>query len=114
MSEHDDYEPHHESSPTDHLIQDLQLHGYRPSEDELDQRPPPEDRIIEGAVADIFDALVATITDTSLDFDLPDLLWSTVNMFHRAVSRVDNTLDDNEQGQKRLQREQDGSEVKSL
>ncbi len=33
MSEHDDYEPHHESSPTDHLIQDLQLHGYRPSED---------------------------------------------------------------------------------
>ena len=89
MSEHDDYDPHHESSPTDHLIQDLQLHGYRPSEDELDQRPPPEDRIIEGAVADIFDALVATITDTSLDFDLPDLLWSTVNMFHRAVDRIE-------------------------
>ncbi|WP_140848696.1 DUF2493 domain-containing protein [Paracoccus sp. FO-3] len=114
MSEHDDYEPHHESSPTDHLIQELQLHGYRPSEDELDQRPPPEDRIVEGAVADIFDALVATITDTSLDYDLPDLLWSTVNMFHRAVDRIERNLDDNEQAQKQLQREQDGSEVKSL
>lgn len=114
MSEHDDYEPHHESSPTDHLIQDLQLHGYRPSEDELDQRSPPEDHIIEGAVADIFDALVATITDTSLDFDLPDLLWSTVNMFHRAVDRIEQKLDDNEQAQRQLQREQDGSEVKSL
>ncbi|WP_311031079.1 DUF2493 domain-containing protein [Mesorhizobium koreense] len=114
MSEHNDYEPHHESSQTDHLIQDLQLHGYRPSEDERDQRPPPEDRIIEGAVADIFDALVGTITDTSLDFDLPDLLWSTVNMFHRAVDRIEQKLDENERAQKQLQREQDGSEVKSL
>mgnify|MGYP002713935927 CR=1 FL=1 len=114
MSDHDDYEPHHESSPTEHLIQDLQLHGYRPSEDERDHRPAPEARIIEGAVADIFDALVATITDTSLDFDLPDLLWSTVNMFHRAADRIEQKLDDNEQAQKQLQREQDGSEVKSL
>jgi hypothetical protein len=114
MSEHDEYEPHHASSPTDHLIQELQLHGYRPSEDEPDPRPVPEDRIIAGAVADIFDALVATIADTSLDHDLNDLLWSTVNMFHRAVDRIEQKLDDNEQGQKQLQREQDGSEVKSL
>ncbi len=34
MSEHDDYEPHHESSPTDHLLQELQLYGHRPFEDE--------------------------------------------------------------------------------
>jgi len=114
MSAHDDHEPQHVSSPTDHLIQELQLHGYRPSEDERDQRLPPEDRLIEGAIADIFDALVATITDTSLDADLPDLLWSTVNMFHRAVDRIEQKLDDNEQTQKQLQREQDGSEVKSL
>ena len=114
MSAYDDYEPHHESSPTDHIAQELQLYGYRPSEDEPDPRPAPEDRIIEGAVADIFDALVATMVDTSLDHDLDDLLWSTVNMFHRAVDRVERKLDDNEQGQKRLQREQDGSEVKSV
>jgi hypothetical protein len=74
----------------------------------------PEDRIIQGAVADIFDALIATMADTSLDFDLDDLLWSTVNTFHRAVERIERKLDDNEQAQKRLQREQDGSEVKSV
>lgn len=114
MSRHDDYEPEHASSPTDHIVQELHLYGYRPSEDEADPRPVPEDRIIEGAVADIFDALIATVADTSLDPDLDDLLWSTVNMFHRAVERADRKLDDNEQAQKRLQREQDGSEVKSV
>jgi hypothetical protein len=41
MSEHDDYEPHHESSPTDHVLRNLQLYGYRPFEDEPDQRPLP-------------------------------------------------------------------------
>ena len=114
MSEHDDYEPEHSASPTDHVVQELQLYGYRPSEDEADPRPVPEDRIIQGAVADIFDALISTVADTSLDPDLDDLLWSTVNMFHRAVERADRKLDDNEQEQKRLQREQDGSEVKSV
>jgi hypothetical protein len=46
--------------------------------------------------------------------DLDDLLWSTVNLFHRACQRIECALDDNEQGQRRLQREQDGSEVKSV
>jgi hypothetical protein len=114
MSGQDDYEPEHSSSPTDHILQELQLYGYRPSEDEADPRPVPEERIIEGAIADIFDALISTVADTSLDPDLDDLLWSTVNMFHRAVERADRKLDDNEQAQKRLQREQDGSEVKSV
>jgi hypothetical protein len=27
------------------------------------------------------------VADTNLDPDLDDLLWSTVNMFHRAVER---------------------------
>ena len=113
MSEHDD-ENRTRASPIDQIAQELQLYGYRPSEDEADPRPVPEDRIIEGAVADIFDALISTVVDTSLDPDLDDLLWSTVNMFHRAVERADRKLDDNEQAQKRLQREQDGSEVKSV
>jgi hypothetical protein len=54
------------------------------------------------------------MADTSLDFDLDDLLWSTVNMFHRAVDRIEQKLDSNEQAQKRGQREQDGSEVKAV
>ncbi|MFX7121260.1 hypothetical protein ABTI10_19175, partial [Acinetobacter baumannii] len=43
-----------------------------------------------------------------------DLLWSTVNLFHRATQRIERELDDNEQAQRRSQREQDGSEVKSV
>lgn len=110
----DSFEPPHEASPTDHILTELRLHGYRPAEGEIDPRPVPEDRAITGAVADIFDALIATMADTGLDADLDELLWSTVNMFHRAVERVERRLDDNEQAQKRGQREQDGSEVRSV
>src|SRR5208283_5727648 len=52
--------------------------------------------------------------DTRLEPDLEDLLWSTVNLFHRAVSRIERELDDNEQGQRRSQKEQDGSEIRSV
>ena len=54
------------------------------------------------------------MADTSLDADLDEMLWSTVNMFHRATDRIERKLDDNEQAQKRRQREQDGSEVKAV
>ena len=113
--DHDDtsYEPPHATSPTDHVLNELQLHGYRSFQDEPDPRPMPEARTIAGAVADIFDALVATLSDTRLEPDLEDLLWSTVNLFHRANERIERQLDDNEQAQKRCQREQDGSEIRS-
>jgi len=42
MNGHDDFEPHHESSPTDHVLNELQLHGYRPFADEPDQRLLPD------------------------------------------------------------------------
>ncbi|WP_040426903.1 DUF2493 domain-containing protein [Afipia birgiae] len=113
--EHDTaYEPHHDSSPTDHLLQELQLYGYRPFEDEPDPRPLPEGRVIAGSIADIFDALVVALADTRLEPDLEELLWGTVNLFHRATDRIERELDDNEIAQRRLQREQDGSEVKSV
>lgn len=108
------HEPPHASSPTDHLLTELQLYGHRPFQDEPDPRPLPEPRIAAGAVADIFDALIATLGDTRLEPDLDDLLWSTVNLFHRATERIARRLDDNEQAQRRGQREQDGSEVRSV
>ena len=52
--------------------------------------------------------------DTRLEPDLEDLLWSTVNLFHRAVARIERELDDNEQAQRRGQKEQDGSEIRSV
>ncbi|TDX20974.1 DUF2493 domain-containing protein [Rhodovulum visakhapatnamense] len=114
MHAHDEFEPDHSTSPTGHVIEALELYGYHPAEGEADPRITPEDTAIQGAVADIFDALISTMADTSLDFDLDEIMWSTVNTFHRAVERIERKLDDNEQAQKRLQREQDGSEVKSV
>ena len=74
----------------------------------------PKRAAVAGAVADIFDALVATLSDTRLEPDLEDLLWSTVNLFHRAIDRIERELDDNEQAQQRSQTEQDGSEIRSV
>ncbi|PRD43216.1 hypothetical protein C5748_12610 [Phyllobacterium phragmitis] len=113
-NEQDGIDPHHASSPTDHLLTELQLYGWRPFQDEPDPRPLPEGGHVAGAVADIFDALIATLGDTRLEPDLDELLWGTVNLFHRAVGRIERELDDNEQAQRQLQREQDGTEIKAV
>jgi hypothetical protein len=114
MTDHDDIEQPHASSVTDLVLNELQLFGYRPFDDQPDPRPLPEGKAIAGAVADIFDALVATLNETRLEPDLPDLLWSTVNLFQRAADRINRQLDDNEQTQRKSQREQNGSEVRSV
>ena len=108
-----DFEPVHDASPTDHVLSELQLFGHRPFQDE-DPGPLPEGDIIAGAVVDIFDALVSVLTDTLHEPDLEDLLWSTVNLFHRGVERIERELYDNERAQHRSQREQNGSEVRSV
>lgn len=110
----DTFDPQQQTSPTDHVLTELQLYGFRPFQDEPDPRPLPDGNTVAGAVADIFDALIATLNDTRLEPDLDDLLWSTVNVFHRAIDRVERELDDNEQAQRRSQKEQDGSEVRSV
>ena len=116
MATNDDpeFEPVHASSPTDHVLTELQLYGHRPFQDEPDPRPLPEAQTIVGAVVDIFDAFVSTLTDTRLEPDLEELLWSTVNLFHRATGRIERELDANEQAQRRSQKEQNGSEVRSV
>ncbi|GAA4482187.1 DUF2493 domain-containing protein [Gluconacetobacter asukensis] len=110
----DDFEPLHAASSTAHVLAELQMYGYRPFEAEPDPRPLPEAQRIGGAVADIFDAIAATLTDTRLEPDLEALLWSAVNIFHRMVGQVERELDRNEQAQKRSQQEQDGSEIRSM
>ncbi|WP_028133726.1 DUF2493 domain-containing protein [Bradyrhizobium japonicum] len=116
MTDRDDtaFEPQHRLSSLHHVLTELQLFGYRPFSDEPDPRPLPEGKTIAGAVADIFDAFVATLSDSRMEPDLEDLLWSTVNLFHRAADRIERQLDHNEQAQRRSQREQDGSEVCSV
>jgi hypothetical protein len=112
MADDDREEP--QGSQFNELLQELELFGRRPFDDELDPRPLPEGRMVEGAAADTFDAMNACLGDTRLEPDLEDLLWGFTNVFHRAVERIERDLDGNELGQRRLQREQDGSEVKSV
>jgi hypothetical protein len=102
------------SSPTGHALAELQLYGYRPFQDEPDPRPLPEARTVAVSVSDIFDALVVALGDTRMEPDLQGLLWSTVNLFHRAAERVERELDANEQAQRRSHKEQDGSEIRSV
>ena len=99
---------------TAYLLQEMQLYGYRPYDDEPDHRPLPDAHLAGGAVADMFDALAASLIDTRIEPVLEDLLWNLVNIFHRAGMRIERELDINEQAQQRLQREQDGSEVRSV
>jgi hypothetical protein len=108
------FDPVLTTSPTDHVLTELQLHGYRPFQDEPDPRLLPEARTVANAVADIFDALIATLSDTRLEPDLENLLWGSVNLFHRATERIERELDGNELAQKRSQKDQDGSEIRSV
>ncbi|MDD4616368.1 MAG: DUF2493 domain-containing protein [Alphaproteobacteria bacterium] len=107
-------EPHHAASPTAHLLDELQLYGYRPQGDEPDPRPLPDVEQAEQELASCVEALSGLLTDTRLETDLDDVLWSFAYLFHRKLAVLDRALDDNEQAQRRAQQEQDGSEVKSV
>ncbi|MGL4974153.1 MAG: DUF2493 domain-containing protein [Bosea sp. (in: a-proteobacteria)] len=102
------------SSPTAAVIAELGLHGRPAFDDGNDPRPLPDDDRMIGAIADIFDALIATLDDTRAEPDLEGLLWGAVHLFHRSAERVERVLDSNEQDQRDSQREQDGSEVASV
>jgi hypothetical protein len=102
------------TSATGQLLEEMQLYGYRPFEDEPDPRPLPEPRLASAAVADMFDGLIASLQETRIEPDLDGLLWNLVNLFHRAGERIERELDRNEQTQKALQHEQDGSEIRSV
>jgi len=104
----------HSASPTAHLLDELQLCGHRPGRDEPDPRPLPEPDAVCGQIGAAVEGLAVMLTGTRLEDDLPDLLWSFVNLFHRKIERIERDLDFNEQAQRKGQAEQDGSEVKSV
>jgi len=102
------------ASPTAHLLDELQLYGCRPNGEEPDPRPLPEAEQAEIAIAGAVDALCDLLADTRLEDECESLLWSFVNIFHRRIDAFERALDANEQAQRRAQRAQDGSEVKSV
>jgi hypothetical protein len=74
-----------------------------------------EDQVIQIAVADIFDARIPIMADTSISFDFDQILWSTFDTCQRPADLVETKLDKNEQVQKPLQREQpDSANLRSV
>ena len=110
----DGAEPFHAGSSTDALLNELQLYGWRKFEDGPDPRPLPDPTQSAGAVYDSFDAIQGAIENTRLADDLQSILWDQVNVWQRALDRMQKLLDQNEQDQRTAQREQDGSEIKSV
>lgn len=99
---------------TAQVLDELQLHGHHLHDDEPDSRPLPEVAALEATVAALFETLAEPLIDTRLEPDVPDLLWSLTDLFHRKCARVQRQLDDNEDRQRRAQAEQDGSEIRSV
>ncbi|MRI55337.1 DUF2493 domain-containing protein [Methylobacterium sp. DB1607] len=105
---------HDGATAAGHRLEELLTHHYRPFEQEADPRPLPEPEAVEAAMLGAMNALADVLTDTRLEDDAADLLWSFVNLFHRRAETLERKLDDNEVAQKRAQGEQDGSEVRSV
>lgn len=101
-------------SATAHLLDELALFGHRHGQDEPDPRPLPEPDAVCAELGAIVDGFASMLTDTRLEDDLDDLLWSFVSIFHRKIERIARDLDGNEQAQRSSQLEQNGSEVRSV
>lgn len=101
-------------SATGRAMEAMALFGHRASDDEPDTRPIPETVELEGVVSSLFSAVTAPLSDTGLEGELPDVLWSLVDVFHRKSDRVQRRLDDNEVRQRTAQEQQDGSEIQSV
>ena len=102
------------TSPTAHICDAASLYGLRHHPDERDPRVLPTSEAGDEALTGAVNALTDLLAGTRLEDDLPDLLWSFVNLFHRRLEHLARLLDDNELAQKRSQQEQDFSEVKSV
>ena len=99
-------------SPSAHLLQELQLYGGGPSTDEPDPRPLPDaNRLKERSPT--CSTRWSTLSTPGLNPTYPIYVLA-VNLFDRRIERIERVLDANECDQRRSQREQDGSEVRSV
>ena len=109
-----DFEPPHAASPTAHIVDQIELYGFTPPDNEPDSREPADHSRIAEVMGEAFDAIAATLRGTRSEPDGSDLLWGLVNACHRSAERLGRLLDDNEVAQRDSQHAQDGSEVKSV
>ena len=102
------------SSQTAAVINHLAMHGAKPAPDEPDHRHIPTNETVEHTMAGLFETLIGMASDTQIEDDLEELLWSMTNIFHRRLVQIKKRLDDNDAELREMLNAQDGSEVKSV
>lgn len=102
------------TNSTAHLLDELALYGVTPGSDERDYRPLPDPDALASQIGGLMDTMAEIFTDNRLEGDADEMLWSLVNSFHRRATFAQKRLDDIELKIRDAQREQDGSEIRSV
>ena len=113
MFENDHNDAQHESF-TAMVCEQAALFGATPGPDEFDNRPVWDEGEATAAVIRAFGALAEAAPDgTQLADERGNLLWGFVNTLDAQTQRLDRAADKLIPGIRELQREQDGSEIRS-
>ena len=91
----------------------LELGHLEPRNEDLAGMAPPPIEALEQTTSAIWSDLFATLFNTSLERDIEELGWGLVNLFHRAASKKQATIDRLTDEIRLLIAEQDGSEINS-
>ena len=103
-------------SATATVCENAALFGATPERDEFDTRDVWDEDDAIAAVAEAFRIMAEGVTPdgTQLADERGHLLWGFVNMLHAQTQRLDRAVDKLTPELRDLQRQQDGSEIKSL
>ena len=113
MHEHTEHEAQNESF-TAMVCEQAALFGATPGPDEFDNRPVWDQNESTDAVTQAFRILAQAAPDgTQLADERANLLWGFVNTLDAQTQRLDRAADRLIPGIRELQREQDGSEIRS-
>lgn len=99
---------------TSAIFDELALHGATPAPGEVDHRPLPQPDQVELAMTTLFETTIGLLTDSQLEDNLEEMLWSLTSIFHRRLSFLQKRLDDNEGEVRAMIGIQDGSEITSV
>ena len=102
-------------SQTAVVMERLELIGGHKPEfglDEPDHRPTPDEDTVGDAVGDILDILHSLSEKTKLEDDIENLVSSIATSFHYMYRRAERKLENTQMEVRRLDRENDGSEIK--
>ena len=102
-------------SVTATVCENAQLYGATPERDEFDPREVWDADDAMGAVSEAFRIIAEGVgpDGTQLADERESLLWGFVNTFDAQVRRLDRSVDRLSPELRDLQREQDGTEIKS-